>query len=469
EVYLGEGSVPFMLPGFTFTLENHYRKGVNQNYLITDIDHEGNQTGYLLSGVSVGGDEEKKVNYRNYFTAIPGSVQFRPEAKAEKPKISGTISGMIDAAGSGQYAELDPQGRYKIVFPFDLSGRSGGKASNWVRMAQPYVGSDHGMHFPLHKGTEVLITFIDGDPDRPIISGAVPNPETPSRVSGDNQSKSRLVSASGNEFHMEDAAGSERILLNSPKQQSFIRIGAPNDPSGAGWNPDQPSEWSSNLADDNYGFNFNTAGQLNITAGTSNEIILGEATETVVGLNMDISLLGVVDVVVGENFEFTLGDNRDISIGNTTYMYAGRYLEIFASDKTDITPESTEMHLIKHEIHENKVAVANLKTVVDDDRTEMATAVTIAIAESTKALATHDEVIIAKSQAISEANNATAVTTGVIAEQMNVLAAQNTVTAECVETIGSQVKTVAEVTKTIAAETKVIAEATEILIMKVFL
>jgi type VI secretion system VgrG family protein len=74
EVYLGEGSVPFMLPGFTFTLESHYRKGVNQNYLITDIDHEGNQTGYLLSGISVGvgGDEENKVNYRNYFTAIPG-------------------------------------------------------------------------------------------------------------------------------------------------------------------------------------------------------------------------------------------------------------------------------------------------------------------------------------------------------------------------------------------------------------
>jgi type VI secretion system secreted protein VgrG len=228
-LYLGEGSVPFMLPGFTFTLENHYRKAVNQNYLITDIDHEGNQTGYLLSGISVGrsGDEENKIYYRNHFTAIPGSVQFRPEVKTEKPKISGTISGMIDAAGSGQYAELDPQGRYKIIFPFDLSGRTGGKASNWVRMVSPYAGSDHGMHFPLHKGTEVLITFIDGDPDRPIIAGAVPNPETPSPVSGANQSMSVIQTAGQNKITVGDQEGGEHILLQSPNQNSFIRIGAP--------------------------------------------------------------------------------------------------------------------------------------------------------------------------------------------------------------------------------------------------
>ena len=56
------------------------------------------------------------------------------------------------------------------------------KHSSWLRMAQPYAGENHGMHFPLHKGTEVLLTFIDGDPDRPIVQGAVPNAETSSPV-----------------------------------------------------------------------------------------------------------------------------------------------------------------------------------------------------------------------------------------------------------------------------------------------
>lgn len=459
ELYLGEGSVPFMLPGFTFTLENHYRKDVNQSYLITDIDHEGNQTGYLLSGITMGrsGDEDNKIYYRNYFTAIPGSVQFRPEAKTEKPKISGAISGMIDAAGSGQYAELDPQGRYKVIFPFDLSGRTGGKASQWVRMAQPYAGSDHGMHFPLHKGTEVIIIFTDGDPDRPTIAGAVTNPETPSPVSGDNQSKSRLVSASGNEFHMEDAAGSERILLNSPKQQSFIRIGAHNDPPPPDWFTDEGSDT---------GINFSTAGQLDITAGTSNELILGEATETIVGAEICTTL------------------------GLTIYLYLLGYCDFKWPESWDFSPETHEMKGIRTLINavnnrvtttenqifvdHNKLAatelkVTNLKTAVDDQKVQITADYTAAIAARTEAMATQDQVIAAKNQAIAEANNATAVATGVIAEQMNIMAAQNTVTAESVETIGSQVKAVAEVTKTIAAETKMVAESTEMLMMKVFL
>jgi len=457
ELYLGEGSVPFMLPGFTFTLENHYRKGVNQNYLITDIDHEGNQTGYLLSGISVGrsGDEENKIYYRNYFTAIPGTVQFRPEAKAEKPKISGTISGMIDAAGSGQYAELDPQGRYKIIFPFDLSGRTGGKASNWVRMAQPYAGSDHGMHFPLHKGTEVLITFIDGDPDRPVIAGAVTNPETPSPVSGDNQTKSRVVSASGNEFHMEDAAGSERILLNSPNQQSYIRVGAPNDPP-SGWV--SPSEWQS-TDDPDYGLNFNTAGQLNITAGTSNEIIMGESTETIIGVEICTT------------------------VGLTIYLYFGGYCDFKFPESWDFSPETHEMKGIRTLINavnnrvtttenqifvdHNKLAatelkVTNLKTAVDDQKVQVTADYTAAIAAKTQALATHDEVIAAKTSAIAEATTAAGAKTDALGEQVKALGAETKTVGERVEVLGSKLETAAMATLTIASQTNIHAEESTI-------
>ncbi len=88
---------------------------------------------------------------------------------------------------------MDDQGRYKVILPFDTSGRKDGKASTFLRMMQPYIGSDHGMHFPLHKGTEVLLTFIEGDPDRPVIAGAVPNPESPSQVTDQNLTKSVLT------------------------------------------------------------------------------------------------------------------------------------------------------------------------------------------------------------------------------------------------------------------------------------
>ncbi|MEI7638639.1 MAG: hypothetical protein WCJ37_15120, partial [Syntrophus sp. (in: bacteria)] len=80
-------------------------------------------------------------------------------------------------------------------------------------------------HFPLHKGTEVLIIFIDGDPDRPIIAGAVPNPETPSPVSGNNQTMSVIQTAGQNKIAIGDQAGSEHIILQSPNKNSSIRIG----------------------------------------------------------------------------------------------------------------------------------------------------------------------------------------------------------------------------------------------------
>ncbi|MCX8021885.1 MAG: type VI secretion system tip protein VgrG, partial [Syntrophorhabdaceae bacterium] len=205
EIFKGESSVPSILPGFTFVLKDHYRPDFNKTYLVTEVYHHGDQTGYLISGLNIGTRENPF--YRNPFHAISSDIQYRPERLTPKPRISGTISAKIDAAGSGQYAELDEHGRYKIILPFDISGRRNGKASTWIRMATPYIGSDHGMHFPLHKDTEVLLTFIDGDPDQPVIAASVPNPENPSPVSSVNSTKSIITTASGNKIHIEDQAG----------------------------------------------------------------------------------------------------------------------------------------------------------------------------------------------------------------------------------------------------------------------
>ncbi len=227
EEYRGESTVPFMLPGFTFSLENHYRDNYNQKYLCVEVRHEGSQAMYGLAGLTAGeGKDDAAPAYRNSFTAIKASVQFRPEQKTDRPSISGSLMAKIDAAGSGQTAELDDQGRYKVILPFDLSGRQDGKASCWVRMAQPYAGGNHGMHFPLHKGTEVMLTFLDGDPDRPFIAAAVPNPETPSPVNADNQSTSVIQTAGQNQIVMGDQPGSEYVHIASPNGKSFIRIGS---------------------------------------------------------------------------------------------------------------------------------------------------------------------------------------------------------------------------------------------------
>ncbi|NIO09321.1 MAG: type VI secretion system tip protein VgrG [Deltaproteobacteria bacterium] len=231
-VFHGEGTEPALCPGFTFEMAGHYRGSYNQKYLVVDVEHQGGQTEAFAAGT---GEEltekEQQLTYANAFTAIPANVQFRPECKTPKPRFYGTMNAKVDAAGIGQYAEIDDEGRYKVKLPFDQEGTEGGKASRWVRMVQPYAGADHGMHFPLHKGTEVLLTFVDGDPDRPIIAGAVPNVETKSVVTSQNASRNTIRSAGGNVLEMEDMAGAERILLSSPHESTYLHMGAPNSPA----------------------------------------------------------------------------------------------------------------------------------------------------------------------------------------------------------------------------------------------
>ena len=176
QLFKGTGTAPFLRPGFVFKLFNHFRNAFNSQYLTTEVEHHGDQSGYLLAGLGrVISSREAKNFYSNAFTAVPVETQFRPKRTTPLPRFYGIMNAVIDAEGSGDYAELDEQGRYKVRLPFDIADRPDGKASSWLHMAQPYGGGGHGMHFPLHKGTEVLLSFVDGDPDRPIIASAVPN------------------------------------------------------------------------------------------------------------------------------------------------------------------------------------------------------------------------------------------------------------------------------------------------------
>jgi hypothetical protein len=199
----GESTIPFLRPGYSFELQNHYRESFNQQYLTIELEHEGSQVGYLLAGIQEGlAKVEEQPYYRNSFVTIPSEVQYRHPKTTEKPTFNGTINARIDAEGSGQYAELDDQGRYKVRLPFDINDEhKDGKASHWLRMAQPYAGENQGMHFPLHKNTEVLLTFVEGNPDRPIIAGAIPNPENASPVTSANQTKSVIGTGKGPETH----------------------------------------------------------------------------------------------------------------------------------------------------------------------------------------------------------------------------------------------------------------------------
>ena len=387
EEYYGESSVPYLLPGFIVTLTKHYREDFNQKYLIIDINHEGDQTGFLLPGISPDPSKGKQqMYYSNSFTAIPAITQFRPQIKTMKPKVSGTIVGRIDAEGSGQYAELDEMGRYKVNMPFDLSGRTGGKASSWIRMAQPYGGSNHGMHFPLHKGTEVLLTFVNGDPDRPIIAATVPNPDTPSPVTSANQTSNLITTAGGNKIHMEDQEGSQRIFMHSPTAKSTIRLGSTGGSEGL---PDNIADLDEELKEyeeeqnkekygkdgvftdwetmkpmeEGIGIQLATSNWLDISAQFKNEIILGDVNEVVIG--------GVGDVCIGGRAIISMVAYTDITLG-LKHDFVYPEWAAFSGRKREVTVKKTEANELKKSFTERDERIFDVSKYVARESTMIA-------------------------------------------------------------------------------------------------
>lgn len=190
--------------GHVFTLENHHVEGYNGDYLIISVDHVAGLGFAGIYDVDRRMVDEQPHHYKATFSAVPTAVQYRPERRTPWPRVSGLINGHIEADTAGDYAQIDEQGRYKVKMPFDIGNRKGLSSSRWIRMAQSYAGAGYGQHFPLHKGTEVIIGHIDGDPDRPIIVGSVPNPATSSPVADANATQSVTQTASGIRVEYED-------------------------------------------------------------------------------------------------------------------------------------------------------------------------------------------------------------------------------------------------------------------------
>ncbi len=291
--YFAETSVPFLRSGYLFELEGHPGAANNQEYLAVAVRHRGSQAALGPAGWSGAlAGEEREATYRNTVEAIPAAVQFRPGRRTPRPAILGGLPARVDAEGSG--AELDGQGRYKVILAFDRSGRQGGKASAWLRLLQPCAGAGHGMHLPLHKGTEVMVAFAHGDPDRPFIAGAVPNPEAPSVVTRANPHQGILQSAGRNRLLLDDQPGQERLVLESPKHGSYLHLGAAGgsgEPASGPWN---------------YGATLFTLGKFQVRADVKNDISLGLATTVVRGSSLALVAGAYQRIVLGRSYTYTV-------------------------------------------------------------------------------------------------------------------------------------------------------------------
>lgn len=226
KVFYGEATAVGLRSGYVMKLAHHFRDDFNGEYLITEVTHEGSQVGALLDGAGHSfGEHARETTYHTTFRAIPNAVQFRTERTTAKPSIVGTMNATIDAEGSGEYAELDEYGQYKVQLPFDQTDKAANKSSARVRMVTPYSGSDHGMHFPLHKNAEVILSFMNGDPDQPMIMGAVPNSENKNVVNQNNPSQSVIHTKGGNSIVMDDTEGHQLMHTKAPGDYKLESLG----------------------------------------------------------------------------------------------------------------------------------------------------------------------------------------------------------------------------------------------------
>lgn len=220
-IFSGSSNAHQITPGATFKVEGHPRGDVELQLL--RVMHSVEQPVLNLHRDNVRA-------YRNDFTAIPKDTEFRPHRDARKPVVSGVVTGIVDAAAKGNYAELDAEGRYKVKFMYDTAERGEGQASRPVRMAQPSSGPGYGMHFPLRPGIEVILSCVNGDPDRPIIAGTVPNPETGSPVTQGNQNRNIIKTGGGSEMNFDDTEGEHRLKISVPHANTTFQMGSPNSP-----------------------------------------------------------------------------------------------------------------------------------------------------------------------------------------------------------------------------------------------
>lgn len=148
----------------------------------------------------VPGDDGGEGHYANTFRAVPQGFPYRPPRVTPRPRIEGVVTGIIQPGPEGEtggVARIDGEGRYTVRLHFDMAQPGAQADSHPIRMAQPFAGPSYGMHFPLRRGTEVLVAFVNGDPDRPVIVGALYNATSPNPVVAQSAHKHQIHSPTG--------------------------------------------------------------------------------------------------------------------------------------------------------------------------------------------------------------------------------------------------------------------------------
>jgi len=296
----GTSDVRGLASGYSFTLKEYFREELNEKkYLLTSVKHSVEQEAYR-SGAG-------ENSYSNTFSCIPLDTPFRPSRSTPKPIVEGVQTAIV-VGPAGEEIHTDEHGRIKVQFHWDREGKADEDSSCWIRVGQTWSGSGWGAMFIPRIGHEVIVDFLEGDPDRPIVIGSVyhganrppynlPAEKTKSTI----KSNSSKGGGGFNEIRLEDKAGSEEIFIHGQK------------------------DWNINI--------LNNKGQ---TIGVDETMSVGNNRTKSVGNDQSESIGKNKTIMVGSNHTETIAANMAVTVG------ANRTLTIASSESKSVGASSSE-------------------------------------------------------------------------------------------------------------------------------
>ena len=345
-------------PGAKFKLvEHHADEEKDQGYVVTAVHHSATGGGSFVSGGT------GLNTYSNSFTCIPDDTLFRPARLTPKPMIHGIQTALV-VGPKGEEIYTDKYGRIKVQFYWDRLGKKDEKSSCFIRVAQMSAGKGWVRLAIPRVGQEVVVTYLEGDPDRPLVTGVVYNAEQmPAYTLPDEKTKSYIKSNSSkggqgyNEIRLEDKAGQEQIFIHAQqnmdtrvlKDSMTAIIGNRNlivgkdDKTGNNvqkvWN--QNLNWIVGGASDYYESDYffhagmgDNGGDVHYTAAHNEFRSIQENSNTTVGTNRSEQVGGNQSLSVSGNQDEQVGGNYSMGVGGQLYINAGATLVIEAGTKS---------------------------------------------------------------------------------------------------------------------------------------
>jgi type VI secretion system secreted protein VgrG len=208
-------------PGQTFTLQGHVSG--DGTYLITSVSHSANNAWYRSGG-------DASLDYTNTFVCLPVGLPYRPPRTTRRPVVPGTQTAVV-VGPQGEEVFTDKYGRVKVQFHWDAEGQHNQESSCWVRVGQVWAGKRWGASFWPRVGQEVVVDFVEGDPDQPIIIGSVynagqmppylgdgldPKHKNDNKVSG-IKSNTTMGGQGFNEWRFDDTKGKEQVFIHAER------------------------------------------------------------------------------------------------------------------------------------------------------------------------------------------------------------------------------------------------------------